>query len=311
MSITSTRSIQRCPRCGNENKAANYQCTFCGKRLRIEAVERIYIWRRIEDEWVAPYPWYRKLYYLLVNSPRAFWDINHKRKKAPGTQIFFIIAIFYAFVWMTLFFHVSIPGVIPIQNLLLVPWIGFFMGLIFGLMYHFLFFQVLIWLFTKGANYAVDYSAKLELRFGKMKKEEIEKYDEAQMSPFSIYKGGVLQQQQAKKNKMMLCAFIPFIITYLIEIIIISIAFTNISFELNEMGLQNLFKSHAPVWVAIYTIEALTILLWIPSLMAIAIRELSNSSTYRVLISSYVVAIVVVIFYFFLRPVFTWALFGW
>lgn len=310
MSITSTRAIQRCPRCGNENKAANFQCTFCGKRLRIEGIERIFIWRRIEDEWAAPYPWYRKLYYLFVNSPRAFWDINHQRKKSPGKIIFFMIVLLYSFVWMALFYHFTIPNVDPLQNTILVPWIGFLTGFLFGLIYHYLFFRVLIWLFTKGANYAVDYSEKLESRFGKKKKEDIEKYDEAHMSPFSIYKGGILQQQQANKKKMMICAFIPFIITYLIEIIVISIAFVNSSFTLDETGLKTLFKSNAQVWVVIYMIEALTIVLWIPSLMAIAIRELSNSSTYRVLISSYIVAIIVVIFYFFLRPVFTWVLLG-
>jgi len=245
-----------------------------------------------------------------VNSPRAFWDINHKRKKAPGTLIFFLIVLLYSFVWMTLFFHLNIPGIIPIQNTVLVPWIGFLTGFIFGLIYHLLFFRILIWLFTKGANYAVDYSKKLESRFGKKKKEEVEKYDEAYMSPFSIYKGGVLQQQQANKNKMMFCAFIPFMITYFIELIIISIGFLGKTFTIDETGLKALFGINASVWVAIYTIEALTIMLWVPSLMAIAIRELSNSSTYRVLISSYVVGIIVAIFYFFMRPVFNWVLFG-
>ncbi|MFX1275529.1 MAG: hypothetical protein ACFFBP_19140 [Promethearchaeota archaeon] len=310
MSITSVRAIQRCPRCGNENKAANFQCTFCGKRLRIEGIERVFIWRRIEDEWAAPYPWYRKLYYLFINSPRAFWDINHQRKKAPSKIIFFTISIVYAFVWMTLFLHLKIPDFPLNINSFVAPLIGLLTGFLFGIIYHFLLFEILIWLFTKGANYAVDYSAKLESRFGKKSREQFEKYDEAHMSPFSIYKGGVLQQKYAYKNKMMFCAFIPFIITYIIEIIVISIAFGTMEFDLNDIGLRTLFQFHAPVWVVIYTIEALTIMLWIPSLMAIAIRELSNSSTYRVVLSSYIVAIIVAIFYFFLRPAFTWMVLG-
>ena len=306
MSAT-TRATQRCPKCGNENKAANYQCTFCGKRLRVEGIERVFFWRRIEEEWATPYKWYMKIYYLFVNSPRAFWDINHARKKSPGSKIFYIICLIYAFTWMTLFSHFRVPGFNEAANILLVPWIGFLAGLGFGLIYHFLFYRVLIWLFTKGANYAVAYSEKLESRFGKMRKKDEEKYDEAHMSPFSIYKGGVLQQQQAYRKKMMLCAFIPFIIIYIVEIVIIAVAFPN-GVYMGQTTLASFFKNYAGVWAIIYGIEALTIILWVPSLMAIAIRELSNSSTYRVVISSYIVGIIVGVFFFFLRPVFALAI---
>ncbi|MFX1237718.1 MAG: zinc ribbon domain-containing protein [Promethearchaeota archaeon] len=301
--LTTTRTTQRCPKCGNENRATNYVCTFCGKRLRIEAIERIYFLKRIEEEWAAPYPWYLKWLYLFTNSPRAFWDINHMRKKAPGNTIFWVIVLLYAFSWMVLFSHFQVPGYYAEANLYWVPWMGFIAGFVFGMFYHFLFFQVLIWLFSKGANYAVDYSEKLESRFGKRKQEKIEAYDEAHMSPFSIYKGGVLQQQQAHKRKMMLCAFIPFIIVYFLEIIIIAVALPY-NIIMDDVGLAIVFKENYGVWAVIYGIESLAIMLWVPALMAIAIRELSNSSTYRVVISSYIVGALIAVFYFFLRPVF-------
>jgi len=69
-------------------------------------------------------------------------------------------------------------------------------------------------------------------------------------------------------------------------------------------GLPLLFEGYKVVWAILYALEALTIMVWVPSLMAIAIRELSNSSTFRLLIPSYFIGILVGIFYFFFRPPF-------
>ena len=304
MSATTT-AMQRCPRCGNENRGTNYACTFCGKRLRIESVERLFFFRRIEEEWAAPYSFLRKIYYLFVNSPRAFWDINHKRKSSPGNKIFLIISLIYGFMGFALFSHLRFPAsahIHPLVNQILPPGMGFISFFLFGLIYHYLFFRILIWLFTKGANYAVGYSERLESRFGKGK-EDVEKYSESHMSPFSIYKGGVLQQQQAYKNKMLFCAFTPFILIYLIELIIIFIAFPG-NIEMTPAGFETLFSAYKVVWAVLYALEALVIMLWLPTLMAIAIRELSNSSTFRLLIPSYIIGIIIAIFFYFFRPPF-------
>jgi len=50
----STQSYTRCPRCGNENRSGSYACSFCGKRLRIERIENISIFKRIDSEWITP-----------------------------------------------------------------------------------------------------------------------------------------------------------------------------------------------------------------------------------------------------------------
>ena len=175
--------------------------------------------------------------------------------------------------------------------------------LIFGFTYFFIFGFVLVWLFSKGANYAVDFSEKLEARYSG---EEKEKYREAEMSPFSIYKGGTLHQQQANKYKMMFCAFTPFIVINLIEIIIILVAFPNTSISVlgvfDPTILNAIFNS--PTWTALHLIDALTIAIWVPILISISIRELSNSSTTRVLLSSIIIGIIVAIIFFFLRPTF-------
>ena len=51
-----------------------------------------------------------------------------------------------------------------------------------------------------------------------------------------------------------------------------------------------------------YAIDALTIAIWVPILMTLSIRELSNSSTTRVLIPTLIIGVLVAIVYYFLRP---------
>jgi hypothetical protein len=176
---------------------------------------------------------------------------------------------------------------------------------LFGFVYYFLFGFVLIWLFTKGANYAVDFSERLESRFGGIE-EEKEKYNEAEMSPFSIYKGGTLHQQQAYKYKMMFCAFAPFLLTNLIQILIVLVAFPTVTLDVTGPLDPNIFNAifNSPTWTVLHLIDALVLAVWIPILISIAIRELSNSSTLRVLISSFTIGITISVIFYFLRPTF-------
>ena len=61
----------------------------------IERIEKIRFFRRYEAEWTAPYRWYMKIFYLFVNAPKAFHDINHKRSKAPGWLILLFCSLLY------------------------------------------------------------------------------------------------------------------------------------------------------------------------------------------------------------------------
>jgi hypothetical protein len=296
----STQAYQRCPRCGNENRGDSYVCSFCGKRLKVEAVENIFFFKRIETEWINPAPWYLKILWLFIRPNKAFWDINHKRNKAPGHLIILFNSLMYGLVGLALISHFPSPY----------PNFAFFFNFtvfalffLLGLFFFYFFGTILIWFFIKGANYAVGFSEKLEARFGGISQRET--YREAEMSPFSIYKGGTLNQTQSHKFKMMYCAFSPFLIIYLIEILIILIGFptTQIPFTLTPDLFGTVFNS--PIWMILYTLDALTIAIWVPILITLAIRELSNSSTLRVLLASLTIGIVVAIFVFFIRPVFS------
>ncbi|MFX1389235.1 MAG: hypothetical protein ACFE9Z_04125 [Promethearchaeota archaeon] len=295
-------AFQRCPRCGNENTADSFACNFCGFRLKIERIETIKFFRRYEAEWTKPYPFYMKIFYLFVNAPKAFHDINHKRSKAPGWLILLFSSLLYGVMGLAFFSHFNFVAVPPFTLGRFIYDLSFFASFfVFGFCFQLLLFWFLIWLFSKGANYAVGFTDKLETRFAGFKKQE-EKYKESDVSPFSIYKGGtMLQIEGTYKFRMMLCAFTPFLLINAIKALIILIAFpnTNVTF-IDPTIFDPLFNSR--IWVVLDIIDALTIAIWVPILMTLAIRELSNSSTTRVLIPNLIIGIIVAILFYFLRP---------
>ena len=287
-------AFQRCPRCGNENSADSYACNFCGFRLKIERIEKIKFFRRYEAEWTAPSPWYKKIFYLFVNAPKAFHDINHKRSKAPGWLIVLFCSLLYGLMGLAFISHIQLGVSDVVQAFYnLSFFVSFFF---FGFCFQSIYFLISIWLFTKGANYAVGFSDKMERRFEGLGDTKA-KYKEADASPFSIYKGGtMLHIEGAYKSKMLLCAFTPFLLINTIKILIVLFGLP----DTTSADLTAFFNS--PIWVVLDVIDALTIATWVPILMTLAIRELSNSSTTRVLIPNLIIGVIIAIMFYFLRP---------
>ena len=296
----------RCPRCGNENPTESFACNFCGVRLKIEKLEKFSIFRRMEKEWIKPAPWYIKIFWLLFKPNKAFWDINHKRSKSPGGYILLFCSLLYGLMGLAVTSHFNFVNRNPYSATVIFFYLTFFVTfLVFGFFFQLIFFAILIWLFTKGANYAVGFTERLETRFGGLK-ETKEKYKEAEISPFSIYKGGTMLQIEAShKFSMMLCAFAPFLLINTIKLLIMLVSFPTINIEelnLNQIDaiLDQMFAS--PTWGILDMIDALTIAIWVPILTTLAIRELSNSSTTRALIPSFIIGFAVAIIFYFLRP---------
>ncbi|MFW9821739.1 MAG: hypothetical protein ACFFE4_02315 [Candidatus Thorarchaeota archaeon] len=300
-------AFQRCPRCGNENTADSFACNFCGFRLKIERIEKIRFFRRYEAEWINPYPWYLKILYLFINAPRAFWDINHKRSKAPGGLILLFSSLLYGVMGLAFISHFNFVGIPPLSVFYSLINLSFFISFfIFGISFQFILFAILIWLFTKGANYAVGFSQRLETRFGGLKETQ-EKYKEAEISPFSIYKGGtMLQLEGSYKFQMMLCAFTPFLLVNAIKALIALIGFpqVNVPTPLDISSIANILDQifSSGTWAILDIIDAIAIAIWVPILMTLAIRELSNSSTTRVFIPTIIIGVIVAILFYFLRP---------
>ncbi|MEJ2249669.1 MAG: hypothetical protein P8Y70_18495 [Candidatus Lokiarchaeota archaeon] len=303
--MSQSTTYVRCPRCGNENKADYFACTFCGKRLRIETIEKVPMFKRIEKEWYAPYPFYLKILYLIIKPNLAFWDINHKRTKSPGYLILLFSSLLYGLLGL------GFLACFRIQNIgnaaAFMYGLGFYIVFfLFGLLYQALLFFFLTWIFTKGANITVDFSDRLESRFET--KEEEGKYREEDLSPFSIYKGGVLlQKQEAKKYKMLYCAFAPFLLTNGIKVIIVALFSAGISITVNPSTTpipNAVFTFLSTSWILpiLDIIDGLTIAIWIPMLITLGIRELSNSSTTRVLLPSLVIGVIIAVLFYFIRP---------
>ncbi len=299
----STLSTQRCPRCGNENNADSFSCSFCGKRLRIERIENNFFFRRYEKEWNNPLPFYLKIFYLFREPSRAFWDINHRRKDAPGWLIFLLNSLLYGLMGLAFMskFQITLGGS-PYSLWLFPYYLTFFITFfVFGLVFQLIFFSLLIWLYGKAANYAVDFSERLETRFG----DEKDTGRDSEMSPFSIYKGGtLLQGQQAHKFKMLLSSFAPFLLMNVAKIFIIlaALPYTTVSIEsggFNSSTINTVLLS--PVLAVMDVLDAIA-LIWASVLMALAIRELSNSSTFRVLISSLIIGGSAAVIFYFMRP---------
>jgi len=298
-------AFQRCPRCGNENTVDSFACAFCGIRLKVEKIETVRFFRRYEAEWMNPYPWYLKILYLFINVPKAFWDINHKRSKAPGWLILLFCSLFYGLMGIAFFSHFNIIGIGTYSLIRFVYNLSIFATFfVFGFISQLILFAVLIWLFTKGANVAVGFTQRLETRFGGLKETQ-DKYKEAEISPFSIYKGGtMLQLEGSYKFNMMLCAFAPFLLINVIKILIVLVGFPNVTASQTQPYDFTIFDQMftSGTWAVLDVIDALTIAIWVPILMTIAIRELSNSSTTRVLVPTLIIGIVIAILFYFLRP---------
>ncbi|MHA1931466.1 MAG: hypothetical protein ACW96X_02945 [Promethearchaeota archaeon] len=302
----SVASFQRCPRCGNENTADSFACNFCGFRLKIEKIETVSFFRRYEAEWINPFPWYLKILYLFINPSKSFWDINHKRSKAPGVLILLFSSLLYGLMGLAFISPFRFSGIETFSLFQFVYNLSFFGSFfIFGISSQFIFFAILIWLFTKGANYAVGFSQRLETRFGGLKETQ-GKYKEAEISPFSIYKGGTMLQLEASyKFRMMLCAFSPFLLVNAIKAFIALVGFPLVNVpDFNPTGIAGVLDQifNSGTWAVFDVIDALTIAIWVPILMTLAIRELSNSSTTRVLIPTIIIGVVIAVLFYFLRP---------
>ena len=105
---------------------------------------------------------------------------------------------------------------------------------------------------------------------------------------------------------MMLCAFTPYLLLTTIKIVIILIGMPNITIPDTTSFVSPFSDPYfaSPVWIVLDVLDAFTIGVWIPILISLSIRELSNSSTFRVLVSSLAIGIIIAVLFYFLRPTF-------
>ena len=109
--------------------------------------------------------------------------------------------------------------------------------------------------------------------------------------------------KQTGKYKIMRYAYTPTIIINIIGFILLLISLPTV----NVTSSGDLSSSLAPlfssaVWTIIYLIEALTLIVWIPTLVTLALREIGNTSTTKLLIGNVIIGVILCFLLFLLRP---------
>lgn len=237
-----------------------------------------------------------------MDPSRAFWDITHYKENIGSFKIYFLSALFFGLIGIASFSHIS-QG--PIG------WASFYQGLaifimffLFGFIYFGFFYFVSIKLFSFGANQSINLSKQLELRYGTRKQEEDEKKTQSQKLAAGLYISDIPEYllRKSKKTPIMLYAFAPMLIALGLSAIIAWIGLPQVIGPISPETLSGFFNS--PVWGIIDWIQVIFMIGWVPILMAIALRDVANSSTLRVYISSVIVSVILCFAFYFLRPTF-------
>ncbi|MCP4764569.1 MAG: hypothetical protein GY870_22530, partial [archaeon] len=246
--------------------------------------------------------------WVITDPSRAFWDIVHYRRKIGSGWVILFTGLLFGLQGLAAYSHMSIsfPGglmnwYLPIFNMLSV----FLLYTLFGLVYYSIFFKISNFVFSFTANYSIDLSKQMDLRYGdkeQMTEEEIEE-EETKILSMKESEGGYLgdlpaylKAEGAKKGSIMNMAYTPMLIVLAISALIAWILTPPFSAEDASLALSS------PAWGIIDWFYMIVFIGWVPITMSIALREMANSSTQRVYISCVISAVIVCIFFFFARP---------
>ncbi|MHA1340626.1 MAG: TFIIB-type zinc ribbon-containing protein [Promethearchaeota archaeon] len=311
----------RCPSCGNDVSKFDYVCIYCGTVLRMDSLERIPIFKRVEEEWTNPMPRWKRLIYVIINPSRAFWDIIHNRKKIGGNLVYLFSCIAFGLIGAAAFSHIQLPplSIDPIINSWLIFVHGFSVFLqffLFGLIYYWFFYWIANKFYKWGANLSINLKTRLKIRYGEGKKETEEEEEEeeaegeqklrAQIEAEGKYVGELpeyLTAQKSKKATIMRLAYMPMVIGLLISALVVLIGLPIVPASDIDSAVQILASS--PVWGIIDWIQVIILVGWIPITMSIALRDIANASTLRAYISCLLISLLIGLIFYFLRPTLT------
>lgn len=236
-----------------------------------------------------------------MDPSRAFWDITHYKENIGSFKIYFLSALLFGLLGLASFSHIQVGGI--------GSWGAFYQGLamfimffLFGFIFFAMFYFISIKLFSFGANQSINLSKQLELRYGTRNKEEDDKKTQSQKVAAGMYISDIPDYltRKSKKTPIMLYAFAPMLLALGLSAIVAWIGLPQVPGTLDNLDI--FFNS--PVWGIIDWIQVIFMIGWVPILMAIALRDVANSSTLRVYISSVIVSVILCFAFYFLRPTF-------
>ncbi|MHA1728771.1 MAG: TFIIB-type zinc ribbon-containing protein [Promethearchaeota archaeon] len=289
----------RCPKCGNEVNKEDFVCIYCSAKLKEETIEKIKLFRRIEDKWTNPESKWKRFQLVFYDPSRAFWDMSHYRQKIGSGKIYSLTALLFGLFGLAIFSHLKTDLWMPPLSIFFNGLALFMMFFLFGLIYYLVFYLISIKLFSFGANQSINLSKQLKLRYGRGDENKTGSEVEKE-SP------NHLKTQESKKTSIMLYGFSPMLIGLGISALIAWFGLPNVvingPYDFAPEKFQMLFASY--VWGIIDWIQVIIIIGWVPILMSIALRDIANASTARVYISCVVVSVFISWIFFFSRPTF-------
>ena len=301
----------RCSSCGAESDLDEYVCSNCDYHIKTEKIEEIpflsYVFKRPEKKWYKPDNRIIRLAKTIYNPAWAFFDIN--KKKNSGTLLILLFNAFFFGLWgVAINIHVRVVGM-PILNKFLIGLAIFLSLFIFSFLYYAIIFWVYDLSFSLASNFSVQLDGILAIRFNiQTKKGSLKelmsgkKRIQSQISEDTIKLEGAKQKKPLKKikqtgkYKIMRYAYTPIVIINFLGFLLLLIGLPTMDF----IFIAGLFNS--PVWTIIYLLEALTLLIWIPTLVTLALREIGNTNTTKLLIGNVIIGAILCFLLFLLRP---------
>jgi len=295
----------RCSSCGAESDLEEYVCSNCGYHIKNERIESIpfisYVFKRPEKKWYKPDRRIIRIAKTIYNPAWAFHDIN--KKKNSGTLLILLLNAFFFGLWgIAINIHVTDSGILYGLALFLTLFI-------FSFIYYFVIFWLYDLSFSLASNFSVQLDGILAIRFNiQTKKGSLKelmsgkKRIQSKISEETIKLEGAKQKKPLKKikqtgkYKIMRYAYTPIIITNFLGFLFILLFLPTRNYvtiaDLSEPG----------VWTIIYLIEALTLIIWIPTLVTLALREIGNTNTTKLLIGNVIIGVILSFLLLLLRP---------
>ncbi|QEE14303.1 hypothetical protein DSAG12_00115 [Promethearchaeum syntrophicum] len=301
----------RCSSCGAESDLDEYVCSNCGYHIKTERIEGIpflsYLFKRPEKKWYKPDKILMRIAKTIYNPAWAFFDIN-KKKKSGTILILLINALFFGLWGVAINIHVTVAEMPFLQKFL--NGLAIFLVLfIFSILYYSIIFWVYDLSFSLASNFSVQLDGILAIRFNiQTKKGSLKelmsgkKRLQRQISEDTIKLEGAKQKKPLKKikqtgkYKIMRYAYTPLIVINFVGFLLLLVALPT----RDNTQIADLFSS--PVWTIIYLLEALTLILWIPVLVTLALREIGNTNTTKLLIGNVVIGVILSFLLILLRP---------
>jgi hypothetical protein len=311
----------RCPRCGNDVRKDDFVCVYCSAVLKIEKLEKIKFFKRIDEKWVNPLSAFKRLRMVITNPARAFWDMIHYREKITWGLIPLFTAIMYGFIGLAVSSHIVVQTWFLTPITYLNAYILVFNGLaifltffLYGFFYFLIFYMICSWLYSWGANYSINLSKEMKIRYSKGKKSN--KKDEKKKTETQVEAEGgyvtalpdYITSQKSKKRNIMYYAFAPMIVGLGLCALVLWLGLPSINvdvdsgFSINPAEVEPIWNSF--IWGIVDWIQVIVIIGWISITMAIALRDIANASTFRVYISCLIVSFIIALMFYFFRPSF-------